>query len=805
MPDTSGIPPEGLKAPLHVGTDSNLIHSIFAKNLHDLYYAQGYLTAKQRLWQMEFQTFAAAGRLSELVGDKALEYDRFQRRFGMVWAAEKALDSAMHDPETAEALKAYSEGVNAYIENLGPREYQLEYRLLDYAPEPWSPLKSMLLLKYMAFDLSGHSDDLYLSNIARKLGLAATDSLFPNRLTNPDPIIPKGTPWKFKDTEARLLNPAKEIEKSLGTAGLAPSENTGKEEPLKASFAGDFVGPFKQPENDDASEVGSSKAVYTSGEAISQHKGYRANPANGSNNWALSGKYTQTGYPLLSNDPHLGLNLPSLWYVVQLSAPGFNCAGVSLPGAPGIIIGFNDSITWGVTNTGADVLDFYAMDIPKVKGVKANKQYRDAAGQLQNFILRPETIIVRGGETVYDTMRIAPQGPVTYLPDEKPFHADIPPGYAVRWAAHDASNELRTFLRLNKARNFSDFNEALRTYSCPAQNFAYADAAGNIAMRVMGRFPKRRVGQGKYLLNANKPEDAWQERVPENENPVVLNPPRGYVSSANQVPADSTYPYYLGADFATSYRGSRINERLHSFTEAGAAPGVKEMGEMQSDAFSLHAKTMLPVFLRYADMADLTPPQRKVMDDLRRWNYIFSPESKAAEMFNLWWERVMYEIWEPSLGGGDLSYPSRELTARLILSDTASWRYDKPETPQREYLRHVVQFAFTMAWRQRPSPKDAKEFNLQWTERKGTGLRHLARLAPLSRLNLYCGGAKGTINALSDNHGPSWRMNVQTGPKPFMLCIYPGGQSGNPGSRYYDNFVELWRKGRFIKTELKKR
>ena len=285
-------------SPCACGSTTGACPTSFAANDHDLYYAQGYLTARDRLWQMEFMTRVAAGRISEVVGPKALEYDRFQRRMGLGFGAENSLREMMQNDTTRLVLESYSAGVNAYISQLRPADYPFEYKLLDYAPEPWQPLKCALLLKLMAWDLSGRSDDLRLSNILSKYGPEVTRDLFPDYPFRADPVVPEGTPLDFTPLPVPVAPPLF----GAAVSGLVPS---------------------REPD----AELGS-------------------------NNFAVAGSRSASGLPLLANDPHLQLNLPSIWYQIQLSAPGQNVYGVTIPGAPAVIIGFNENVAWGVTNVG---------------------------------------------------------------------------------------------------------------------------------------------------------------------------------------------------------------------------------------------------------------------------------------------------------------------------------------------------------------------------------------------------------------------------------------------------------------------
>ena len=296
----------GLKGEVTVAWDDRHVPHIFAANEDDLYRAQGYLTARDRLWQMDFLSRYAGGRLAEVIGPRVLEMDLLQRRLGMTWGAENFLKGIAGDAGTRRVLTAYCNGVNAYVDALKPAAYPLEYKILGYAPSRWTPFDIALLLKYMAWDLTGYGNELGLTQTRAAAGEAVVDALFPFFAPFQDPVVPAGTVW-----DAAPPLPGRQVAVAARPGPVL------------------FADPFGEPV--------------------------------GSNNWAVAGKKTKSGFPILCDDPHLQLTLPSIWYEVQLSAPGLNVRGVSLPGAPGVVIGFNEKIAWGVTNAGSDVLDFYRL------------------------------------------------------------------------------------------------------------------------------------------------------------------------------------------------------------------------------------------------------------------------------------------------------------------------------------------------------------------------------------------------------------------------------------------------------------
>ncbi|MFQ5629976.1 MAG: penicillin acylase family protein, partial [bacterium] len=357
--------------------DDRRVPHIFAQNAYDLYFAQGYITARNRLWQMEFQTHAAAGRLSEIVGERALPLDKFRRRIGMVYVAENSLKMMRSDEVGIETVLAYTAGVNAHIRELNGSNKPLEYKILNYTPEEWTPLKCALLLKYMSWDLTGRNSERAMTRTREALGDDFMKTLYPDYPPFQDPIVPSETKWDF--TPKTIQQPS---------SVFTPS----------ASAQIDLPQPHRW---------------------------------NGSNNWAVSGAKTASGNAILSSDPHLLLRLPSVWYEMQLSMPGLNVYGVTLPGSPAVTIGFNNAIAWGMTNAGSDVLDWYEI---KFKDNSYDEYWHD--GQWKSTVGRIEKIKVRGGEAVIDTVYYTHHGPVVDLQNKATVNSMTVPGAAMRWVAH---------------------------------------------------------------------------------------------------------------------------------------------------------------------------------------------------------------------------------------------------------------------------------------------------------------------------------------------------------------------------------
>lgn len=734
IPDELTI--SGLKNEVKVVYDSMLIPHIFATNDEDLYFTQGYVTASQRLWQMETQILAGAGRLAEVLGPGLLPRDRSQRRIGMVYAAQRALEKTESDPTTKAVLDSYTAGINAYIQTLDDESLPFEYKLLNYRPEPWTNFKSAMLLKNMAQTLNLGEKDKEMTMALQMFGMPVVDVLWPDN-EHTDPIVDRTGQWKFPPV--KVSTPPMAFD-SLPTVAMR------------------------------ASHEKSSKDV-------------------GSNNWAVSGTKTATGSPLLCNDPHLNLSLPSIWFAIRLHSPSVNVMGSSLPGAPGVVIGFNDSIAWGVTNAQRDLVDYYRV---KFKDLSLNEYWSD--GQWRKATKVVETFQVRGQAPFVDTVTYTHIGPI---PNDKSFNGPSSTELdAFRWVSHDPSDELKTFYLLNRGKNHGDYMKALDNFHSPAQNFVFASVAGDIAMRIQGKYPVRRQNEGKFILDGTRTDQEWQAFIPFEQNVMDKNPPRGFVSSANQYPADATYPYYVTAQSYEAYRNRRINQVLTEIS--GATP--KDMMKLQLDNYNLKAAESLPYFLAQLDTTKLTEAEQQAWKTLKAWDYVNDIHSLGASYYEAWWDALMPLAWDELSKDPKhpIDYPTAFNTIRLLKEQPTLSFFDITSTPTTETAKELLQTAFKIGVEDVEKWKLEKKSDPEWATFKGTVIRHLAQLPPLS-VSVAAGGNHDIVNATSRTHGPSWRMVVsleKTGLKAWG--VYPGGQSGNPGSKYYSNMIDMWAKGNYF-------
>ncbi len=735
----SKINSSDLLAAITVHYDDNAVPHIFAQNDHDLYWAQGYVTAQDRLWQMEFQTHFAAGRLSEIVGDAALENDRYQRKMGAVYGAEKSLEGMIANPKIKVALDAYAKGVNAFISSLSEKDLPLEYKLLGYKPEPWTTLKSALFLKNMSFVLAAGSNELAMTNFVNQFGINTAENLFPNFLAEDSPIIPKGTKIDFKPMAL-------------------------------PKFKNNFDGQ--------------------SSNKITQER----DKGLGSNNWAIAGSKSATGLPILANDPHLTLSLPSIWYHIQMHAPGVNVYGNTMPGSPMVIAGFNKDIAWGVTNVGADVMDWYEV---RFKDNKQNEYWHN--NQWKKVIKRVETIKVKGKEAVTDTVIYTHHGPVVYLGGQKVYKDNVPVGHALKWIAHEKSEELTCFYELNRAKNYDDYVNALSYFAAPAQNFVFASNQNDIALWVNGRFPLKAKQQGKYILDGSDATHDWAGYIPHAQNPHVKNPARGFVSSANQSSTGAEYPYYINWAFASPERGLRINEKLQNLTKATA----DSLRLLQNDNFNILARKLLPFLLKNTT---ISAKNKEAVAFLTKWNLQNDALEIAPTIFEEWVKNLSIHIWDDELKAKPVpvSTPYTTTTTQLILANKQSVWFDNIKTTnKKETLQDIINESLIATIDTILAKKQSLK-NAPWYSWKATSVKHLLgstnkAFDKFNTLEMNMGGGARTVNATNIRTGPSMRMVVELDKnEPKAMGIYPGGQSGNAGSKYYNNMIEKFTKGELL-------
>ncbi len=768
FPTTSGtLKVAGLQATVEVFRDQNGIPHIYASNTHDLFLAEGYIHAQDRFYQMDFWRHQTSGTLAELYGEGLVDTDKFLRTVGWQRIAEQ--EYAFADPELKVTLDAYAEGVNAYINSRSAADLSLEYSVLglsglsNYKPAPWSPVAALAWAKAMAWDLRGNLDEeIDRALLNQAIGVEMTNEYMPTTFPADHPVI--------------VPNPA------LGDSALS----------------------------------GLRAQLRTLPSVLGEHS-----RDLGSNNWVISGQRTTTGMPLLANDPHLSIQMPAIWYEIGLhcinqnDACPFDVTGFSFAGAPGVIIGHNDRIAWGFTNVGPDVQDLFIERINP-----ANPNQYEVNGQWRDMTISTETIKVKGGGEETVTIRYTRHGPLitdVFLPDDFTAYGNLNPAYqyayALRWTALEAGNTWRAILNLDRARNFTDFRNALRDFVAPSQNIVYADVDGNIGYQMPGRIPIRANSRSGLLPALGWTDDSeWERYIPFDELPYSYNPPQGFIATANQAVVGPDYPYMISMDWDPGYRARRIVDMINS--EPRISP--EYIMQMHGDNRNLGAQEILP-YLYEVPITDLK--LIRALDDLRDWDYAMDMDSREAAIYMGFFNALVADTFNDNLpedfrsSGGAGAW----LTLRGLLDKPNSAWWDNITTPAEETRDDILKQAFaegyaTLEKRLGPDPAE-------WT----WGVLHTSTFvnatlgksgvkpieALFNRGPFPTAGGSGIVNATSwnlsrdddgktgDPYGvssiPSMRMIVDLGNLDNSFNIYSTGQSGHAYARHYIDMADRWR------------
>lgn len=719
----------GLQDKVTVYYDEIRIPHIYANNEEDLHFVQGYITARDRLWQMDFFSRLILGRLSEVLDNPGvLDYDKFNRRIGLKKMTYDLHDQVKKYPELYKIITAYSEGVNAYISQMSYGDYPVEFKLLNYEPEEWSPLKTCLAYAMLSNTLSRRDADLENTNALKLFGEDLFKILYPEQLGNIDPVIRKSRQWDFTPI---------------------PVSKPNIEFPL-----------------------------ITTDETIE-----KPHPLNGSNNFVVAGSKTKNGNVLLANEPDLTLTLPSIWYAYHLNDHQKNVMGVTVPGTPIMLIGFNDSISWGVTNSPRDQVDWYSI------------QFKDASRNeylYNNQWFKTEKIIeefkLNDGSTAYDTIIYTHHGPVVY--DRNYKGDDQKRNYAMKWIAHFPSTTFDAMYDVNKATNYNQFQSAMKKFQGPPQNFVFGAANGDIALWLPGKFPVKWEEQGKYLMDGSQTNHEWKDYIPFEHYMYDKNPEQAYLTSANQHPVDSTYPYYVYNHSYEYYRGRRINDRLRILDEM--LP--KDMMRLQNDNYNYMASESLPMMLNHLDTSRFTTREWNYYKSLDEWDYFNAPNIPAPSAYQLWWDILYRNTWDEfDTISVAMEKPHTYITIDRFKNDTTFAFADILSTDAVETIGDLMNITFKMALDSMDNWKTAHGEDISWYKFKNTSVNHLLKLAPFSVSEIQIGGYGGIVNAASKGHGPSWRMVVEMDPNGTKAWgVYPGSQTGNPGSPMYGHMIENW-------------
>ncbi|MFE2284460.1 penicillin acylase family protein [Streptomyces sp. NPDC059443] len=672
FPQTTGsLKVPGLTAAVDVKRDAHGIPQLYADTDEDLFRAQGFVHAQDRFWEMDVRRHMTSGRLSEMFGAGQVETDAFLRTLGWRQVAQQEYDTKL-SPETKKNLQAYADGVNAYLKGKSGKDLSVEHAALklsdDYQPEQWTPVDSVAWLKAMAWDLRGNmQDEIDRALMTGKLSPAQIDDLYPPYpFDRNKPIVEGGSVTGGKYVPA--AGSGSGSGSSTGSKGSNGSGGQGSATGSQASLrtgGSDTSEPASEPTGlaGNATAQGATVGLRTHLSALADTLDQipailgPAGSGIGSNSWVVSGTYTTTGKPLLANDPHLAPQLPSVWYQMGLhcrtvsASCQYDVAGQTFSGMPGVVIGHNADIAWGMTNLGADVTDLYLEQVKPEGYVYDNK--------VLPFTTREEVIKIAGGGEKKITVRSTNNGPlisdrsseITAAGARAPVASSAPDrgngyGVALRWTALDPGKSMDAVFKLDRAKDFAGFRAAARDFEVPSQNLIYADnkgATGNIGYQAPGRIPVRGAGDGRMPAPGWDSKYAWKGFIPQDEMPYDANPARGFIVTANQAVAEpgtgaGKYPNLLTTDWGYGARSQRINDLIEAKIKDSGKISTDDMRTMQMDNSSEIAALLTPMLAKI-DVSD--PDVRSAQKLLEGWNYTQEPDSAAAAYFNAVWRNIL--------------------------------------------------------------------------------------------------------------------------------------------------------------------
>lgn len=762
QPQTAGtLKLPGLRESVSIVRDRHAVPHIKAANAQDAYFALGFVHAQDRLWQLQMSKRIVSGRLAEILGPSALDTDRFLRTLGVRRNAEAIL--AQSSAETRAMLQAYADGVNACIDGRkGP--LPPEFLILRTQPERWEPADTLAWQTMMAWDLGGN--------------------------------------WTQETLRMRL---AQVLPVSRINELLAPYPG---ERPLRTMDYGNLYRHLAPLATAMARVEQQAPAGYVEG--------------MGSNNWVVSGAHTRSGKPLLANDPHLGLQAPALWYFAQMQAPGLDVTGATLPGMPAVVLGHNQRIAWGFTNTAPDVQDLYIERLQP----GSTQRYQTPDGWAE-FVTRTEIIHVKGAPDVTLNVRETRHGPVISDAAEPVATAAAPLGaqyvVAFQWTALRADDRtVQAGLALNRATDWASFLAALRDFHSPQQNIVYADVDGNIGFIAPGRVPLRRADND---LKGLAPAPGWDARydwsgfIPFEQLPRSFNPPEGVIATANQKIVEDDYPYFLTSEWTVPYR----YQRIRTLIDATERHTMDSFGAIQKDTLSLAVRDALPLLLAAPIASDPALPEREraLIASLRKWDGDMQPRLSEPLVATAWLRELSRVLFEDKVGDTLFNrlWEQRNVQQPMLnvlrnpRGQGAFW-CDDSTTPATESCDDAV----AKAWRLAIADLDRRYGDKP--ERWRWGQAHAARsehkpfgkqpyLAGLFNVKVPSGGDTYTVNVGRHNlrdeaapfesvHAASLRAIYDLSDLAESRFMDSTGQSGNVTSTHYRDWTDKWAAVQYI-------
>lgn len=722
------------------------------------YYAIGYLQAVDRLFQLDLQRRVMRGRLSEVVGPATLESDEFNRRMNFVGGAEASW-RAIEGTEVGDLLEAYAEGVNARIDE---GRFPPEFGLLDFEPDPWSPIDTLLMELQISWGLTGSFRTLRKARAREQLGEAATEELCPDRIDHDSPILREGPG-------------------APGTEAIDPPRGLGRD---SAHTGGIGSGPI----DSGAIDSGRTDPETIDPEFLSWLSSFESPPGIGSNSWVVSGEYTESGEPFVANDPHLELTAPPLWYEQHVSTPGADVRGMTFPGVPFVIIGANHNGAWGFTNAGADVIDFYTYETDE-----DGDRYR-YRGEWREFRTDTETIEVAGGENRAITTRETVHGPILERHGSE---------VAVAWTGHAATRTVEAIHRFAHSDDLDEFLDGVERFDLPTQCLVYADRDGRTLFYVTGRVPIRRIDgdpvPGNQIFDGSAGHGEWAGYepfgatdwdgpgfIPFEEMPHRIDP--DYVGTANQrIVGDDRFDYYLAESYSTPERGARLYELLDDRLAPdgdgeSAAVDVASLREPQLDTYDRRADAFLPIVEEAVAGTDLESDARPLLE----WDGHMDRDSDGALLFDLFVEEYRTVLLAQPLSEAGLEgqFPSDWVLARLD-PDGRWFDAQSREATVREALQAAIE---------RREELDATVYG----DLNTTGA--IVHPFELEFLNYPAYPTDGSSHALMNFRRRSAvgaSLRFVWSPDGSSEVILPGGNSGRYFSDHYDDQLRAWADGEY--------
>ncbi|MGB8582482.1 MAG: penicillin acylase family protein [Candidatus Sulfotelmatobacter sp.] len=743
---------KGLSAPVSVTRDAHGVPAIEAANLDDLFFAQGYVTAQDRLWQMDVMRRFGSGELSEILGEDTLKIDREQRILGLRTAAKKSLGLA--SPRDRSYFDAYARGVNAFVAAHNDA-LPVEFRILKYRPKPWQAEDSIVIANQMVKDLNFYTfeDTLEREKILAKLGPDLTADLYVNK--------------SWHDRPPTVMREGVDEQKNQPDSG-------------------------DKDDDDDDEDSGPDNAVTKLRNGLEIWAQQAPEAANGSNDWVVSGAHTVTGKPLLSNDMHLGHQMPNLWYEAHLKSGSLDVAGVTLPGMPYVIVGHNQRIAWGFTNVGPTVADAF------IENFNSESAYQTPQGWQQPEH-REEVIHVKEKPDVMVDVKITRHGPII---------SEIIPGesrrVALRWTLYDGLR--MPFFDVDTAQNWVEFRKAFSQLDAPGQNVVYADVDGNIGYQATGHIPIRASGDGSLPVSGADDTHEWTSYIPFDKLPSIYNPPSGVIATANGRITPDGYPYSISTAWEAPWRTARIYHVL----ESGRKFGPSDMLALQNDVQSENDLFAAERFVYAVDHAAKPSARAKqAADIMRNWDGRMVASSTAATIAARSEQELTRLLLEPRLGAAPEDPKQQDTTLswktyhwqmktvwlqNVILHQPKRWLPEKYPNYD-ELLTAAVETAVSDP----DAPKDLASWH--WGRVNALDIEHpvLGKIPGLRRWSVpgikEQSGSGYTVKAVTPHHGPSERFTADLADLDQSTLNTVTGQGGNFLSPYYMDQWKAWYEG----------